>query len=90
MFDQTSRRRLQIFGCKLLLVMPVLLGLAVYRGFPFAETLSFFCLWHSVFAALASLVQSQKVNAPCLNAWDEMAAFAGSVLLTRLTAAVMA
>jgi hypothetical protein len=68
--DPASRRRIQIFAVKLLVIIPVAVTLATQLGYPLLKTPWFFCLWHSVFAGMAALFRQQKHGAAVLTAWD--------------------
>jgi hypothetical protein len=85
-----SRLRLRVFAFKLLFIIPVSMVLARGRGFPLLITLSFFCLWHSAFAALAAMVRRQSPVAADLTAWDEAMAFFALALAIRFVGAVLA
>jgi hypothetical protein len=85
-----SRLRLGIFSFKLLFLIPVSAMLAVQQGYPLLHTISFFCVWNSIFTGLAALVRRQRYRAEFLTAWDETAAFLALALLTRLVGGIIA
>ena len=62
---------------------------AAIRNYPPLGTLSSLCVCYSVLAGLVALFQRHKHNASFLTAWDEMAAFLGLALLTRLVAGIL-
>jgi hypothetical protein len=66
--DPASRRRIQIFAVKLLVIIPVAVTLATQLGYPLLKTPWFFCLWHSFFAGMAALFRQQKHGAAVLAA----------------------
>ena len=88
--DPVSRQQLRVFAFKLLIIIPVSVALAVRRGYPVLETISFFCFWYAVFSGAIALFQRQQPGAAWLTAWDEAAAFVGIGILARLLAAIMA
>ena len=87
--DPTSRRRLQLFAFKLLIVVPVSAVFASHRSYPLLATMSFFFFWNGVFAAMPALFQHQNVNVAFLTAWDEMAAFFGLAALMGIFNAII-
>ena len=90
-FDGASRLRIQIFAFKLMFVAPVCLIMALaHQGYHAFGAMSFLCFWHGVFAGLAGLVQRHRLDAACLTAWDEVAAFMGLSMLARFMADAVA
>jgi hypothetical protein len=87
--DQQSRLRIRIFTFKLLILVPISVAFATHRDSSLLGTMSFFCLWHSIFAGFAALLQHHKQNAVFLTAWDEMAAFLALAVLMRLVGAAI-
>lgn len=88
--DPVSRRQLQVFGFKLLMMIPFSVALSTRGGFPLLATISSFCFWYSVFSGLLALFQRQRHNSAFLTNWDEMAAFLGLAVLMRLVDIVTA
>jgi hypothetical protein len=73
--DPPSRRRLLIFGIKLLIVIVVAAVFALPRDYSPFRAIAFFCGWQSAFAGAAALFHRHRLDAGFLTAWDEMAAF---------------
>lgn len=84
-----SRRRLQSFAFKVLLLIPVSVVFAVQRHVPVFAAAVFFCGWYSMFAGFAAVVQRHKLSAEYLTAWDEMAAFWGLAAAVRLAGLIV-
>ena len=87
--DAASRLRLQLFAFKLLIAVAVSAAFASHRSYPLLATMAFFFFWNGVFAATPALFQHQKLNAPFLTAWDEMAAFFGLAALMSISNAII-
>ena len=82
--DRISRLRLQIFGFKLLLPLPVLVAFTSQRNLPLLGALSSFSFWNGVCAGSAAALQHHSLNAAFLTGWDEMTMFFGLSVLIRL------
>jgi hypothetical protein len=82
--DRASRRRLQSFAFKVLLLIPTSVAFAAQGHMPIFGASAFFCGWYSMFAGLAAVVQRHKLTAKYLTSWDEMAAFLGLAAAVRL------
>lgn len=84
-----SRRRLQSFALKVLLLIPISAAFATQGHMPIFGAWAFFCGWYSMFAGLAAVVQRHKLTAEYLTSWDEMAAFLGLAAAARLAGLIV-
>jgi hypothetical protein len=82
--DSESRFRLRVFAFKLLVVIPVSVMIASGQSLPPLQVFAFFCAWHAIFSGIAALLLRHSYSARVLTSWDEMAAFCGLALLSRL------
>ena len=82
--DPVSRRRLEIFVFKLLMLGPIAVTFASRQHLSIIAAVGYFCSWYVLFSFIAALIQRHKVNAAVLTAWDEAAGFLGIALAARL------
>ena len=87
--DPMSRRRVRILGLKLLITVVFGVALAASHGYPMLAAMAFLCGWQSLIAAMAALLQHQRVDAAMLTGWDEAAIFLGIASLMRLASVIL-
>ena len=86
--DPVSRRRLEIFAFKLLMLGPIAIAFANHQHLSIIAAAGYFCSWYVLFSFIAALIQRHKLNATVLTAWDEAAGFLGIALAARLMGAL--